>query len=210
MLLKNVSGQGVYFYSYDTVNQVPKTGDASNTTGDISKDGGSAAAFGTSTPTEIGGGVYWQPLAQSETNANALAMYWSSTTTGIQIDPVLVLTTGVSLPTAAPATSGGLPTVGTGAGQINPDGTGSVPVAFGTSLPSSPMVNTVGEALFFADLMGGRVNTAQGGTSTTITLDSGASSDVGAYVGDDIYLYGGTGGGVRGTGQRRTIVAYNT
>ena len=31
-----------------------------------------------------------------------------------------------ALPTAAPAASGGLPTVGTGAGQINPDGSGRV------------------------------------------------------------------------------------
>jgi hypothetical protein len=78
------------------------------------------------------------------------------------------------------------------------------------SLPTSPAANTYGEALYFADIMGGRENTAQGGTSTSITLDSGASSDTGAYIGDDIYLYGGTGGGVRGTGQRRTIVSYNT
>jgi len=85
-----------------------------------------------------------------------------------------------------------------------------VPLAFGTSLPTAPAASTVGEALFIADIMGGRINTALGGASTTITLDAGASSDAGAYVGDDIYLYGGTGGGIRGSGQRRTIVAYNT
>jgi hypothetical protein len=121
-------------------------------------------------------------------------------------------TTGgmAALPNAAAAASGGLPTVGTGSGQINPDGTGAVPVAFGTALPSAPVANSVGEALYASDIQLGRINTARAGTSTTIQLDSGASTDTNAYVGDDIYLYGGTGGGIRGSGQRRTIVAYNT
>lgn len=80
----------------------------------------------------------------------------------------------------------------------------------GALLPTNPVANTWGEALFFADLIGGRVGVAQAGAATTITLDASASSDAGAYVGDDIFLYGGTGGGIRGTGQRRTIIAYNT
>ena len=115
-----------------------------------------------------------------------------------------------ALPNAAAAASGGVPTVGTGSGQINPDGTGAVPVAFGTALPNPPTANTVGESLVLADLLGGRRNAAQAGASTTITLDASASSDANAYIGDDIYLLSGTGGGPRGTGQRRTIVAYNT
>lgn len=98
---------------------------------------------------------------------------------------------------------------GTGAGQINLNA-GNVAIDFTTALPSSPSANTVGEALFLADILGGRINTAQAGASTTITLDASASSTAGAYVGDGIYLYGGTGGGIRGSGQRRTIVAYNT
>lgn len=111
---------------------------------------------------------------------------------------------GLTAPTA-----GALPTVGTGSGQVNPDGTGAVPIAYGTALPASPTANTVGEALFLADCARGRENTAQGGTSNTITLDAGASSAANAYVGDGIILYGGTGGGYPGTGQVRTIVAYN-
>jgi hypothetical protein len=119
--------------------------------------------------------------------------------------------TMAALPAAKPNLSGGLPTIGTGSGQINPDGTGAVPIAFGTALSSAPTANTVGESLFLMDWFRGRENTAQGGTSTTITLDSGGSSDTNAYVGDDICLYGGTGGGMAGGGgQRRTIIAYNT
>jgi hypothetical protein len=115
-----------------------------------------------------------------------------------------------SLPNATAAASGGLPTVGTGTGQVNPDGTGAVPVAFGTALPTTPTANSVGEVLMILDYLGGRFGTAQAGAASTITLDSGASTSTNAYVGDGIVLYGGTGGGVRGTGQRRTITAYNT
>jgi hypothetical protein len=122
----------------------------------------------------------------------------------------LTATMKASVTTAATAST---PTVtvsmGTGTGQINLNA-GNVPIDMTVALPTAPVANTIGEALFIADILGGRINTAQAGASTTITLDSGASSDATAYVGDDIYLYGGMGGGVRGTGQRRTIVAYNT
>lgn len=79
---------------------------------------------------------------------------------------------------------------------------------YSSPLPTSPVANSFGEALFLADIIGGRRGTAQAGSANTITLDSGASSDSTAYVGDVIYLSGGTGGGVRGTGQRRTIIGY--
>jgi len=87
-------------------------------------------------------------------------------------------------------------------------GTG-VNLNFGSLLPTLPVANTVGEAMFFTDLLGERVNQAQSGGPLSIQLDSAASSDNNAYIGDSIYLYSGTGGGVRGTGQRRTIVAYD-
>jgi hypothetical protein len=77
-------------------------------------------------------------------------------------------------------------------------------------LLANPTANTWGESLFLADAARGRRGTAQGGTSTTITLDAGAASNANSYVGDGIILYGGTGGGYPGVGQVRTIVAYNT
>src|SRR5258708_10494059 len=40
----------------------------------------------------ICGGVYWQPLSQAETNANAVALFWSSTTASVLIAPLVVLT----------------------------------------------------------------------------------------------------------------------
>jgi hypothetical protein len=81
-------------------------------------------------------------------------------------------------------------------------------VKWGDVLPSAPAANTLDEALFVADNLVGRINTAQAGASTTITLDAGASSTDGRYVGYTVYLYGGTGGGIRGVGQERTIVSY--
>lgn len=128
MLLKNVTSQGIYLFAYDTTNNVAKTGDAASISGAISKDGAPEAAFGTANPTEIGGGIYWQPLSQAETNANAIACRWTSTTSSVRIDPVLVLTSGVSLPAVAHSGAGGLLTAGSGAGQLNPSG-GAVPVS---------------------------------------------------------------------------------
>jgi hypothetical protein len=86
----------------------------------------------------------------------------------------------------------------------------TVPVGLDQSqaLPTNPVANSTGEALFILDNMAGRIGTAQAGASSTITLDAGASSTDGRYVGYGIYLYGGTGGGIRGVGQERTIVAY--
>jgi hypothetical protein len=108
-----------------------------------------------------------------------------------------------ALPSAAPNTSGGLATIGTGAGQINPDGTGAIPVAFGTALPSNPTSNTVGEALYYPSQRFGRRNTAQAGSTATITLDGGASSNDNAYRQHLIKIASGT-----GAGQFRTIVGY--
>ncbi len=77
------------------------------------------------------------------------------------------------------------------------------------AIATNPTANSVGEALFLCDILGGRFGTAQAGAASTITLDSGASSVDNRYVSYMVYLYGGTGGGVRGTGQARTITAYN-
>jgi hypothetical protein len=125
MLLKNTTSQGIYLYAYVLATGAADTGDAANITGHYTLDGTDHAGFSATNPTEIGAGVYWQPLAQAETNGNAIAYRWASSTSGVQIAPVFVLTTGVSLPVAAPAASGGLLTLGTGTGQLNVDGSGN-------------------------------------------------------------------------------------
>lgn len=70
--------------------------------------------------------------------------------------------------------------------------------------PTSPTAGTWGEALWYLDQQVGRRGTAQAGTSTTITLDSGASTNDSIYVGYGIKLISGT-----GSGQSGTITAYN-
>lgn len=82
-------------------------------------------------------------------------------------------------------------------------------INFSQILPASPDANSVGEALFLADILGGRINTAQAGAASSITLDAGASTTDNRYNGYFVYLYGGTGGGIRGVGQQRTVIAYN-
>jgi hypothetical protein len=89
---KNTAGQGVYLFEYIAATGLPKTGDAANITAVISKDGAAAVATATANPTEIAGGLYWQPLAQAETNCNALGLAWTSTTSGVVIQPISVLT----------------------------------------------------------------------------------------------------------------------
>lgn len=90
-----------------------------------------------------------------------------------------------------------------------PVNAGYVATDMGQALPSAPVANSVGEALFMSDIQGGRFGTAQAGSSSTITLDAGASSTDDRYKNYQVFLYGGTGGGIRGTGQQRTITAYN-
>lgn len=92
MILKNVSGQGIYLYAHDTAQDAPRTADAANITGQVSKDGAAATAFAAVHPVEIGGGLYWQPFSQAETNGNAIGMYWASATADTKIDPVAILT----------------------------------------------------------------------------------------------------------------------
>ncbi len=118
MLLKNITGQGVYLFAYDTLNNVAKTGDSANITGSYALDGTNTNGFTTANPTEMGGGVYWQPLATAETNANAIAFRWASATAGIQIAPVLVFTTGVSIPVVAPGATNGMFIAGTNAATV--------------------------------------------------------------------------------------------
>lgn len=109
MLLKNVASQGVYLFAYTISSGLVKTGDAANITGVRSLDGASNSAFSTTNPTEIGHGIYWQPLSQAETNANTFAYSWSSSTSDVQIQPIIGYTSGVNLPVAAPNSNGGLP-----------------------------------------------------------------------------------------------------
>lgn len=90
MLIRNRAG-GVYLYASDTSGN-PVTGDANNITGSYSLDGGSAGSLNWSV-SEIGSGVYWQPLQAAETDGVAFAYLWASSTPNVVIEPVIGFTT---------------------------------------------------------------------------------------------------------------------
>ncbi|MEO7716348.1 MAG: hypothetical protein ABIY70_09090 [Capsulimonas sp.] len=128
-------------------------------------------------------GELYIPLTVSKaattiTNGNALVGAIISQDSALVASSNTRLTT--ALPNAAPAASGGLLTVGTGAGQLNPNGSGGL-----------------------SGLTTANFGTAQTGSSTTLTLAVGASATTDLYKGDYIAITGGT-----GAGQARTITGY--
>lgn len=95
-MFKNVASQKIAFYVHDVTNNVPKTGDAANITAYVSKDGGAASARADTSATELDAtnakGVYFFDVAQSESNGDILVFSAKSSTSGIQIDPLIVFT----------------------------------------------------------------------------------------------------------------------
>ncbi|HPZ14944.1 MAG TPA: hypothetical protein PLK04_12070, partial [Bacillota bacterium] len=102
----------IQYIAWDTVNNVPKTGDASNHTLRWVKDGTAAAP--TNSPSEVDAtnapGVYKLTLTASETQCWVGTLCGKSSTSGVVIMPVTL--TFERLPTAAPGSSGGLPVIG--------------------------------------------------------------------------------------------------
>lgn len=99
-------------------------------------------------------------------------------------------------------------TGGTGAGQsaVIQAYIGSTKVAYiGQSWATAPDNTTtysiVHEGSNIANVV--RTNTAQGGTTSTIVLDSSSSSTDGVYIGNSVWITGGT-----GAGQARDIQSY--
>lgn len=92
--------------------------------------------------------------------------------------------------------------------KVGPSGSGTAQVAgvlptLGATLSTAPVSGSIEEALLNALQMSARRGTAQAGSSSTITLDSGASANDHVYRDFAIYLTGGT-----GAGQYRTGIAY--
>jgi hypothetical protein len=125
MLLKNISGQLIYFFAIDTttIPYSPKLSDAANITGHYALDGIDHSGFGTAHPNEMALGVYSQPLTQGETNCNIYAYSWASSTAGVVIHPIIGFTSGVNLPAVAFNAANGLPIV-SAAGPIAIDSSG--------------------------------------------------------------------------------------
>jgi hypothetical protein len=95
-LYKNKASQKIAVFAWDALANAPKTGDAGNITAQISKDGGACAATNDSNPTELDAtdapGVYLFDLAQAETNADLVVLFAKSSTSDVQLDPVMTYT----------------------------------------------------------------------------------------------------------------------
>jgi len=93
---KNVASQKIAVFAWDASAQSPKTGDAANITGEISKDGGTSAATNDVNPTELEAtdhpGIYIFDMTQSETNANLIVLTANSSTANIEFDSVIIYT----------------------------------------------------------------------------------------------------------------------
>lgn len=102
----------IQYIAWDTVNNVPKTGDASNHTLRWVKDGTAAAP--TNAPSEVDAanapGLYKLTLTATETQCWVGTLCGKSSTSGVVIMPLTL--TFERLPTAAPGSSGGLPVIG--------------------------------------------------------------------------------------------------
>jgi hypothetical protein len=88
-MYKNVASQKIALFEFDTTSGLPKTGDASNITGYVTKDWGSVTVLGTSTPTEMDStnapGWYVFTLTQGETNADVCLFTAKSSTSKMSI-----------------------------------------------------------------------------------------------------------------------------
>ncbi len=115
---KNQAGQSITMLAIDTATGKPKTGDAANLTAYIAKDDGAVTALGDASAAETDAtnakGLYTWTLTQAETNADKLVFSGKSTTTNVELIPVIVYT--ISEMDANIVSANGLPVL---TGQFN-------------------------------------------------------------------------------------------
>lgn len=118
-MFKNVTGQKIRVFAFDTSTGAPKTGDAANLTLYVAKDRGATTALTDTTATEISStnapGEYEFDLTQAETNADVLDFTGKSSTANIAIVPVLNMFTRPQYSTIQAIDSSGRVTVGSAA-----------------------------------------------------------------------------------------------
>ncbi len=95
---KNVSGQKLIVFAFDSTTNLPKTGDAANISAYVSQDDGTVTVLGDTTATELSStnapGYYQFDLTQAETNAYKLHFSAKSATANIVVvgSPAVVFT----------------------------------------------------------------------------------------------------------------------
>lgn len=92
-IYKNVASQKLAIYAYDIVAAAAKTGDSTNITAEISLDGAASTATNDVNPTELDAtdhpGIYLFDLTQAETNADLVVVSAVSSSTDVNIEPVI-------------------------------------------------------------------------------------------------------------------------
>lgn len=93
-MYKNVASQYVIVFAWDNAAGAPKSGDATNITGRVSKDSIDSAATNDVNPTEIANaaGQYAFLMTQGETNCDLHGLTASSSTADVDIQPVIIYT----------------------------------------------------------------------------------------------------------------------
>ncbi len=95
-MFKNVASQKVIVFAWDNAAGVPKTGDAANITGRISKEGIDDAASNDVNPTEISAtthkGLYTFNMLKAETDCNLFGLTPESATPDIALQPIILYT----------------------------------------------------------------------------------------------------------------------
>ena len=88
-MLKNVAGQKLIVFAFDSTTNLPKTGDAANITAYVSKDFGTVTVLGDTSAAEMDAtnakGYYLFDLTQAETNADTLLFSAKSSTANIVV-----------------------------------------------------------------------------------------------------------------------------
>ena len=115
---RNIAGQHIVFYAFDSTTSLPKTGDAANITAYVSKDGGTVTVLADTSAAELSStnakGSYQFDVAQGETNANMLLFTAKSTTANVVLLPVLLFTEPENFNSSQLATQVDTNTLGSG------------------------------------------------------------------------------------------------
>lgn len=86
---KNVTGQKLIVFAFDSTTSLPVSGDAANLTAYVSKDFGTVTVLGDTSATEMDStnakGYYLFDLTQAETNANTLLFSAKSSTSNVVV-----------------------------------------------------------------------------------------------------------------------------
>jgi hypothetical protein len=182
-LFKNTSGQKVRVFAFDATTGLPKTGDAANITGSVSKDFGAFADLADTSATEEDStkakGYYLLDISQTETNADDIGIGGRSATSNIVVvgAPARIAT--------RPPNAGAL--VISSAGIVQSDVakingvTASAVTTIGANVGTTQPVNFTG--------------TSSSALVKTDTIDVGGTAQTARDLGASVLLSSGTGTG---------------